>query len=70
MFSQMAKFHSFFMTGYSIVYIYRVFIHLSTIGHLTCFRILTVVINAAVKIGVHVSFQISGFVFFGKSTQK
>ena len=70
MLSQMAKFHSFFMTRYSIVYIYRVFIHLSAIEHLTCFHILTVVINAAVKIGVRVSFQISGFVFFGKSTQK
>ena len=59
------------MTWYSIVYIYPVFIHLSTIGHLACFHILTVVINnATMKIGVHISFQISGFVFFEKGTQK
>ena len=34
-------------------------------GHLGCFHILTVVNNSAMKIGIHVSFQISVFIFFG-----
>lgn len=33
-------------------------------GPLGCFHILTVVNNSAVKIGIHVSFQISVFIFF------
>ena len=35
------------------------------IGHLGCFHILAVVNNAAVNIGVHISFWSSVFVFFG-----
>ena len=45
---------------------YHVFIHSSVIGRLGSFRILTVAINATMKIGGHISFQMSGFVFFGK----
>ena len=49
------------------VYIYThhiFFIHSSIDGHLACFQILAVVNNAAVDIGVHVSFQIGGFIVF------
>ena len=39
------------------------FIHLSVDGHLACFHVLTVVKNAAVNIGVNISFQIRVFIF-------
>ena len=35
------------------------FIHLSVNGHLGCFRVLAIVNNAAMNIGMHASFQIS-----------
>ena len=41
------------------------FIHSSVDRHLDCLHILTIVNNAAVNIGMHVSFQISAFVFLG-----
>ena len=40
------------------------FIHSSVDGHLGCVHILAILDNAATKIGLHVSFQISVFVFF------
>ena len=48
------------------VYIYiSHFLYSSVDGHLGCFHILAIVNNAAMNTGVHVSFQISVFVFFG-----
>ena len=49
----------------TIVYIYHLYlIHLSVDGHLGCFHILTVVNNATINIGVHISFGVSVFSFF------
>ena len=47
------------------IYIYNIFIHSFIDRHLGFFHILPVVNSTAVYIGVHVSFQIHGFVFFG-----
>ena len=41
------------------------FTYSSVDGHLGCFHVLAIVNNAAMNIGVHVSFPISVFVSFG-----
>ena len=47
-------------TQYSTVYLHHIFfIYLSTDGHLSCFHTLAKVSNAAMHIGMHVSFLIS-----------
>ena len=66
---QMALFHSFLWLSNIPLYIYIDYIHLLypfiCWWILGCFHILTIVNSAAMNIGVHVSFQIRVFVFFG-----
>ena len=67
---QVAKFHSWLsnihMCVCMCVCMYHVFfIHSSVDGHLCGFHSLAIVNKAAMNIEVHVSFQISVFVFFG-----
>lgn len=65
MLSQMARFHSFLWLDHIPLYVYATF---SLIIHPlmeTCITSLTIVNNAAINLGVPVSFQVSVFSSFG-----
>ena len=47
------------------VYACHIFMHSSVDAHLGCFHVLATVYKAAVNIGVHLSFQVNAFLFFG-----
>ena len=62
---QMTEFHPFFLKAEQYSIIYKILlIQLSVDGHFGCFHVLIIVNSAAMNIGIHVSFQISIFVFF------
>ena len=70
----MARFHSFLWPSNIRVFVcvcvcvclhHIFFICPSMDGHFNCFHIVAIVNNAAVNIGVYISFQISVFIFFG-----
>ena len=59
-------FHSFYdWVMFYCMYIHHISIQSSVGGHLGCFCILTIVNSAVMNIGVHISLQISAFIFSG-----
>ena len=71
---QVAKFHSLWLSSipvcvcvcvcvYIYIYMHHIFTHSSVDGHVGCFHTLVFVDNAAINIGVHLSFWISAFIF-------
>ena len=53
---------------YIYIYIYdtyHFFVHSSVDKHLICFRIMTIVYNAVMDVGIQISFRILDFNFFG-----
>ena len=58
--------YSFLWLNNIRVCVYTPHLYLSMDGHFSCFHILAIVNNAAVNIGMHICFQISVSVFFGK----
>ena len=58
--------YSFLCLNNIRVCVYTPHLYLSMDGHFSCFHILAIVNNAAVNIGMHICFQISVSVFFGK----
>ena len=47
------------------LYIHSFFIHSFINGRVGCFHVLATANNSAMNIGVHISFRVSAFVFFG-----
>ena len=62
---EMAKFHSFLWLSRIPLYIYHICFNCSSVdGPLRCFHTLAIINNDAVRIGMHISFQFSVFIFF------
>ena len=62
----MTRSHTFFVTRVIFHGIYKPHLYSSIHKHLGCFHISAIVNNPAINIVVHITFQISVFIFFGK----
>ena len=63
---KISSLYSWVVFHYPFIHWWASIIHSSVHGHLGCFHNLAVVNNDAVSMGVHVSFQINGFILFSK----